>query len=163
VLVHAALSGSLLAKEYAARSLANLAATEAARAELLCEGAATVLAALLKAQLGQLTGGKAAGAAAEQGSVAAAASCVLAAARALQNLSKSKAGCKVMLVSNVYMRLLCIRAILSSEVQTSGESICVRICSASVLQAELLYVPVCLSMVKPAPPTRCCVVLILYF
>jgi hypothetical protein len=85
-----------------------LAATEAARAELLCEGAATVLAALLKAQLGQLMSGRAAGAAAEQGIVAAAASCVLAAARALQNLSKSKAGCKVMLVSDAYMRLLSV-------------------------------------------------------
>jgi hypothetical protein len=98
VLVHAALSGSLLAKEYAARSLANLAATEAARAELLSEGAATVLAALLKSQLAQLAGGAAGGAAAEQGGVAAAASCVLAAARALQNLAKSKMGCKLMLV-----------------------------------------------------------------
>lgn len=99
MLVHAALSGSLLAKEYAARSLANLAATEAARAELLSEGAATVLAALLKSQLSQLTGGKAAGAAAEQGGVAASASCVLAASRALQNLSKSKLGCRLLLVS----------------------------------------------------------------
>jgi hypothetical protein len=122
VLVHAALSGSLLAKEYAARSLANLAATEPARAELLCEGAATVLAALLKAQLGQLTGSTAAGAAGEHGSVAAAASCVLAAARALQNLSKSKAGCKVMLVSPTDTWLQCVTAVRTQQAPGSLKS-----------------------------------------
>lgn len=98
VLVHAALSGSPLAKEYAARGLANLATSELARIELLKEGAATVLAALLKAQVAGLAGQG--GAAAGGGAVAAGATagCCLAAARALQNLAKCRGGAKQLLV-----------------------------------------------------------------
>jgi len=42
LLVHAALSGSPAAKEYAARTLTNLSTTDSNRVDILREGAATV-------------------------------------------------------------------------------------------------------------------------
>ncbi|WIA15215.1 hypothetical protein OEZ85_001893 [Tetradesmus obliquus] len=149
VLVHAALSGSLLAKEYAARSLANLAATEAARAELLSEGAATVLAALLKSQLSQLTGGKAAGAAAEQGGVAASASCVLAASRALQNLSKSKLGCRLLLDAGCIAPLAAALELPGATATAAASALC-SLCSSRRALQELADCSGCSRLVAAA-------------
>ncbi|KAI8474534.1 MAG: armadillo-type protein [Monoraphidium minutum] len=82
VLVHAALSGSPSAKEYAARTLTNLATSDANRVDILREGAATVLSALLR--------GGASGGGAGSGGGPADRACRYVAARALQNLSKCR-------------------------------------------------------------------------
>jgi hypothetical protein len=101
VLVHAALSGSPLSKEYAARSIANLATSDTNMQDLLKEGAATVLAHLLKSQVAGLTAAGAAGQAPSQAGQGATATpgCCLAAARALQNLAKCRSGFRQLLVS----------------------------------------------------------------
>ena len=91
LLVHAALSGSPAAKEYAARTLTNLAASDANRLEIVREGAATVLAAMLRG--GARGGGGGAGGKGGDAGEAAGPSdrvCRYVAARALQNLSKCR-------------------------------------------------------------------------
>eukprot|EP00775_Hariotina_reticulata_P001280 gene1280-1621_t len=110
VLVHAALSGSPLSKEYAARSIANLATSDTNMLELLKEGAATVLAHLLKSQVSGLIASGAAAKPPDQPAPAATATpgCCLAAARALQNLAKCRSGFRQLLDAG------CIPALVSA-------------------------------------------------
>ena len=71
-----------LAREYAARCLTNLATCDSHRMELLKEGAATVLVALIKSYSSSRGRGGAGGVTS---------SCCYVAARALQNMAKSRA------------------------------------------------------------------------
>ena len=93
VLVHAALSGAPLAREYAARCLTNLATCDSHRMELLKEGAATVLVALIKSYSSSRGRGGAGGITG---------SCCYVAARALQNMAKSRAARRQLQVRTLY-------------------------------------------------------------
>ncbi|KAF8060589.1 Cisd1 [Scenedesmus sp. PABB004] len=122
VLVHAALSGSPLGKELAARALANLSAVgDGVRLELLREGAATVLAHLLRVQVAAL----AAPGAADVGGGGR--GCALAAARALQNLSRCRPGCSVLLDAGCLPPLaaaLGVRGLVASAAASALARLC---------------------------------------